>query len=294
MKILDKNVTVEEIKNDLFESKKIKFFIKREDLIHNVISGNKYRKLKYNIEEATKHYNQILSFGGSYSNHLYALSYLGSIRGMKTIGAVRGDLNTAIIKHCQSNGMKIINLDYSRYRERNNKIYINYLREQEGDFFYLPEGGTNELSVKGCEEILDKNCDCFDYICCAVGTGGTIAGILRSAKKHQKIIGFSVLKKNKNIISNILKYSNNNNFLLNNNYNFGGIGGYNDDLIMFMNNIFKNFKLKLDPIYNSKLFFGIFDLIEKNFFKKKSKILIINTGGLSGLSGFKGKSIIYV
>jgi len=195
MKILDRNVKIQEIKNDLFELKKIKLFIKREDLINNVISGNKYRKLKYNIEQASMYYNKILSFGGVHSNHLHSLSFLGKETGIKTIGLVRGHVNTSTIEYCKSNNMKIVNLDYSKYRDRYKIKYIDFLKTKLGDFFYLPEGGTNEMAVKGCEEILDERCIYFDYICCCVGTGGTISGILRSGKKNQKIIGISVLKK---------------------------------------------------------------------------------------------------
>ena len=294
MKNFNQNVKIKEIKNDLFNSKKIQVFIKREDLIHDFISGNKYRKLKYNINNAVLYYNQILSFGGAHSNHLYSLSYLGLINKIKTIGVVRGNTLTPTIKYCKSNNMKIVNLNYSDYRDRYKKNTIDMLRDKFGDFFYLPEGGTNEMAVKGCEEIIDERCYSFDYVCCCVGTGGTVSGILRSVKQHQKVIGFSVLKKNTSILENICKYSKINNFSLNENYSFGGIGKYNVDLINFMNYFFQHYDIKLDHIYNSKMFFGVFDLAKKNFFKKNSKILVLNTGGLNGLSGLNDNNLLYV
>ena len=190
----------------------LKIFMKREDLIHPIISGNKFRKLKYNLKKLKKNKNSLLiTFGGAFSNHLLAVAYLGKIEGIKTLAIVRGEelknskLNTTLQK-CSDFGMKFEFVSREKYRERNSNKYNYELQNKFKNAYIVPEGGTNILGVKGCEEILsesDKNF--FDVVCVPVGSGGTFSGLINSSLEKQKILGFSALN-NSNISEVINKF----------------------------------------------------------------------------------------
>ncbi len=188
--------------NLVLSDNSITLSIKREDLIHPFISGNKYRKLKYNIQEAQSlKLKSLLTFGGAFSNHIAAVAYAGKTYGFKTIGVIRGDelrekkdLNPTL-EFAKSCGMEFKFVTREAYRNKNNTDYITSLRNQFGNFYLIPEGGTNELAVKGCEEILAEQDEQFDYICCSVGTGGTISGIINSVKNTSEGIRFSCIKR---------------------------------------------------------------------------------------------------
>jgi len=281
----------------LLEDKNIELFVKREDKIHPLVSGNKFRKLKYNIQQAKSlEQDTLLTFGGAFSNHIAATAFAGKSDGLKTIGIIRGDelaldfqntlANNSTLKQAHENGMQLKFVSREMYREKSSERFINQLKVDFGDFYLIPEGGTNHLAVKGCEEILTVKDDKFDYICVAVGTGGTISGLIKSAKKHQKVIGFPALKGNflqKEIESFVDKI---NDWQLIYEYHFGGYAKYNQSLISFINRFKEETKIPLDPIYTGKMLFGIVDLIKNNYFLENSKILVIHTGGLQGVNGF--------
>tara|TARA_B110001450_G_scaffold51679_1_gene48304 strand:- start:4679 stop:5599 length:921 start_codon:yes stop_codon:yes gene_type:complete len=265
-----------------------KIYFKREDLIHPIISGNKFRKLKYNIKEALKiNKTHLISFGGAYSNHLLALSYIGKLYGLSTLGIIRGEellkkkLNSTLQK-CNDFGMKFIYVSREEYRKRNHKKYIDSLQKLYKDSFIIPEGGTNHLGVKGCEEILTKKDEDFDVICCPVGSGGTISGLINSKNKNQKVLGFSALKASgiNNVISNFV---NNNNWELYDDVFFGGYSKVDNRLVSFINETYSSTGVLLDPIYNSKMLFRIINLILIDKWIYGDKILIINTGGLQSV-----------
>jgi len=270
--------------------------IKREDEIHPYISGNKYRKLKYNLIEAkAKGNNTLLSFGGAYSNHISALSYAGKKFDFETIGVIRGEeLGTALgetlknnqtLKFAHENGMRLKFISRAQYRLKESVEFIADLRDEFGDFFLIPEGGTNSFAVKGCEEILTPKDRDYDFICVSVGTGGTISGLINSAFDGQKILGFQSLKGDF-LEDEIRKYSTeNNNWSLINDYHFGGYAKINKNLISFINEFYQQTTIPLDPVYTGKMMFGIMDLIKKNYFKRNSKILAVHTGGLQGIAG---------
>ena len=282
------------------EEKGISLTVKREDELHPFISGNKYRKLKYNLLLAKqKGFTTLLSFGGAYSNHISALSYAGKMHGFKTIGIIRGeelgvDLGTTLdvnptLKFAHENGMRFKFISRGAYRRKTEVDFLEALRVEFGDFYEIPEGGTNALAVRGCEEILldtDKN---YDYICVSVGTGGTISGLINSASDHQTILGFPSLKGN--FLEELIRNSvmKRNNWSLNNEYHFGGYAKINEILISFINDFYQQTTIPLDPVYTGKMMFGIMDLIQKNFFKKNSRILAIHTGGLQGIEGMNKK-----
>ncbi len=275
----------------LFSKNNIHVSIKREDLIHPIVSGNKFRKLKYNLLEAkNQKKTKILTFGGAFSNHIGAVAYAGQQNGFDTVGIIRGDelfnkiQENPTLKFAQECNMKFEFVTRNQYQNKNDYEFLEYLKSKFGEFYLIPEGGTNELAIKGCEEILNYNDSEFDYICVCVGTGGTISGLINSSNINQKILGFPTLKGDflQNEIRTFVIKSN---WQLMNDYHFGGYGKINEELINFMNQFSSEFKILLDPIYTAKMVFGVIDLINKNYFPENSKILLIHSGGLQGIQG---------
>ncbi|MGK0412080.1 MAG: 1-aminocyclopropane-1-carboxylate deaminase [Polaribacter sp.] len=290
----------QEISLPVLEEKKVKLSIKREDLIHPFVSGNKFRKLKYNLEEAKKLKKKaILTFGGAYSNHVVATAVAGKLAGLKTFGIIRGDElgknltetleENSTLREAHNNGMKLQFVSREEYRQKTSFGFIEKLKNKWGDFYLIPEGGTNILAVKGCEEILTDEDKQFNYICAALGTGGTISGLINSIGKKQKVIGFPALKGNF-LSEEIKKYTiNRKNWKLQKTYHFGGYAKYNEELIRFINEFKTETNVLLDPIYTGKMVFGIIDLIKKDTFPEGTKILAIHTGGIQAIEGFNNK-----
>lgn len=283
------NQKITEFSND------VSLYIKREDLIHPFISGNKYRKLKYNLMKAKEEgQTTLLTFGGAFSNHIAAVAFAGKEYGFKTIGVIRGEELSSktnenpTLSFAQQNGMNFLFETRENYRNKDSENYINNLKSLFGNFYLIPEGGTNELAIQGCEEILTAEDNTFDYICCSVGTGGTISGLINASSAHQKVIGFPAL--NGGFLKDeISKFADNKNWELIEDYTFGGYAKTSDELIEFINSFHYRTKIPLDPVYTGKMMFGIDDLIKKNYFPKGSKILAIHTGGLQGISGMNMK-----
>ncbi|MDY7395239.1 pyridoxal-phosphate dependent enzyme [Aureibaculum sp. 2210JD6-5] len=269
----------------------VELVIKREDEIHPYISGNKYRKLKYNLLAAKEQgLDTLLTFGGAYSNHIAATASAGEKFGFKTIGIVRGEelinkfKENPTLSFAEKCGMQFKFITRNLYRNKEKTDFIDGLKKEFGNFYLIPEGGTNSLAIKGCEEILTKQDQRFDYICTSVGTGGTIAGIINSAEPHQKIIGFSSLKGDF-LNDEIARWTKKKNWELKTDYHFGGYGKINNELVTLINKFKEKTGIPLDPIYTGKMLFGIIDLVQKQQFKKGSKMLAIHTGGLQGIKG---------
>ena len=266
--------------------------LKREDQLHPFISGNKFRKLKYNLIKAKQEgYKTLLTFGGAFSNHLTATAAAGKILGFNTIGVVRGEEDRKFnlsLQFCQHQGMTLHRISREDYRLKNLPEFITHLKIKFGRFYLLPEGGTNSLAIKGCKEILTDDDTPFDLIACSVGTGGTLAGLIESALPHQKVLGFSALK-NQKIEEKIKKWTIKQNWTINRDYTFGGYAKVSPELIYFINRFNKNFKTPLDPVYTGKLLFGIFDLIKNKKWVGGKKILVIHTGGIQGIEGMNQK-----
>lgn len=269
--------------------------IRREDLIHPFISGNKFRKLKYNLVQAkAENQETLLTFGGAFSNHIAAAAYAGKEQGFKTIGIIRGDeLESKImvnptLKFAQECGMRFKFITREDYRHKTEEEFIEILKQEFGNFYLVPEGGTNEFAVKGCGEILTEEDSQYDFICCAVGTGGTISGLINSILPHQKVLGFPALKGDF-LKEEIRKFAQKENWELITEYHFGGYGKVNPELIAFINRFYAENSIPLDPIYTAKMVFGVMDLIEKNYFPENSKILLIHTGGIQGIAGMNLK-----
>lgn len=273
----------------------ISLTIKRDDLNHPFVSGNKLRKLKYNLLQAKAENQQtVLTFGGAFSNHIAAVAHAGKEQGFKTIGVIRGDElfdkieENPTLRFAQENGMQFEFVTREDYRHKSEISFIEKLKSKFGDFYLVSEGGTNELAVKGCEEILTDEDAVFDYICCAVGTGGTISGLINSALPHQKILGFPALKGDF-LTDEIRIFAKQDNWNLISDYHFGGYGKVNLELIEFINTFLEDTKVPLDPIYTGKMVYGVIDLIHKNYFPEHSKIILIHTGGLQGIEGMNIK-----
>jgi len=269
----------------------IEIYIKREDLLHPYISGNKFRKLKYNVQKAIEIGSELLiTFGGAYSNHILATAAAGKEYGIATLGVIRGEeLESKVSENptlslANEFGMQFLFVSREVYSKKEEASFIEDLIKKYKKSYILPEGGTNDLAIKGCEEILIEEDASFDYVCCAVGTGGTISGIINTSKEHQKIIGFSALKGD--FLSDVIrKFVSKSNWYINNEYHFGGYGKVTNELITFLNNFYNSTSIPLDPIYTGKMVYGIFDMIQKNKFPENSKILLIHTGGLQGIKG---------
>lgn len=284
----------------ILEEKKIELFIKREDLIHPYISGNKFRKLKYNLDEAIKlKKKSLLTFGGAFSNHIVATAVAGELAGLKTFAVIRGEelgLNLAktleenpTLRRAHESGMKFHFVSREVYRQKTSFGFIEKMKNKWGDFYLIPEGGTNIFGVQGCEEILSAEDKKFNIICCAVGTGGTIAGLINGSRRNQKLIGFPALKGNF-LSEEIKKYATNSKkWRLQKDYTFGGYAKHTDELIGFINDFNKQTGILLDPVYTGKMMFGILDLIKKDYFEENTKIVAIHTGGIQGIDGVNQK-----
>lgn len=276
----------------------VELHILREDEIHPTISGNKFRKLKYNLEEFKKgNYDSILTFGGAYSNHISAVAAAGKEFRIKTIGIIRGEEivdkihENPTLTFAQNCRMDLHFISRENYRNKNNDDFIQDLKTQFGNIYILPEGGTNEFAVKGCEEILGKDTENFDFICCAIGTGGTISGIINSSENHQEILGFPALKGADFLMDEINNFTSRSNWRLIPEFHFGGYGKVNDELLDFINDFKSRFDVTLDPVYTGKMMFGIMKLMNEGHFPKETKILTVHTGGLQGIEGMNQKLI---
>lgn len=260
--------------------------VKRLDLVHPTISGNKFFKLKYNLIEARKlGYTQLLSFGGAYSNHIYALAQAAHEYGFDSIGIIRGEelqdqalnpmLTTAI-----KLGMQLQFINRQDYRRKHTPEFLAKLQQRYPNAYIIPEGGSNVLAIKGTAEILkDFDRENFDVICCAVGTGGTIAGLINASSPQQKVIGFSALKGDF-LNDEVQKWTTKNNWQIIADDTFGGYAKYDQRLLNFMENMQQKYQLPLEPIYTGKAFYQLWQLIQQGYFTASTRILFIHTGGL--------------
>jgi len=269
--------------------------LKPDYLIHPTVSGNKYRKLKYNLQKVqSENYKGILTFGGAFSNHIAATAAAGMVLNIPTVGVIRGEelaskkeLNSTL-NYAKSCGMHLEYVSRSDYKQKNDPAYLKLLLENFKNFYVIPEGGTNGLAIKGCQEILSQEDLTFDIICCAVGTGGTIAGLINSSLPTQKIIGFPALKGGF-LNEDICKFASQSNWELWDAYHFGGYAKVDSKLITFMNHFKSTYKIPLDPVYTAKMMYGIFDAIQTGKIPKNAKVLAIHTGGLQGVEGMNLK-----
>ncbi|MEL7241429.1 MAG: pyridoxal-phosphate dependent enzyme [Cyanobacteria bacterium J06573_2] len=297
--MFNKPSPLQQLQDELLTKRGIHLFIKRDDLIHPQISGNKWRKLKYNLQAAKEQeYKRLLTFGGAYSNHIAATAAAGKIFGFDTIGVIRGELVKPLnptLDLAQNQGMKLVFVDRKEYREEKTKIAAR-LQNDFGRCYVIPEGGSNTLAVRGCVEIVAEVREQLgglpDYFCVSSGTGGTAAGLVVASAGMSLIKVFPALKGDffiKDEINSLVWESvgeSYDNWQLITDYHFGGYTKWNQNLIDFINDIYQKFSLQIDPIYTGKLFYGVWNEIQKGNFKDNSTIVVIHTGGLQGIFGF--------
>ncbi len=283
---------IQEIFDPLLDQHGIRLLVKREDQNHTTISGNKWWKLKYNLEEARRlNKKTLLTFGGAYSNHIYATAAAAKECGIQSIGIIRGEealpLNPTL-RFAIDQGMKIHYITREDYRRKSEHEFINDLRAQYGDFYLIPEGGTNHLAVKGTTEFAAQYLSKieFDYLFLAMGTGGTMAGVINGLEGKNKIVGIPVLKNGGFLADEIKPYLNKeySNWSLLTEYHHGGYAKTTSALMDFIKKMGSQHRLPLDQVYTGKLLWGVFEEIKKGSFRRGTTLLVLHSGGLQGAS----------
>lgn len=276
----------------------VQLFLLRTDLNHEQISGNKLYKLHYNLEEANRLTKKtLLTFGGAFSNHIAATAAAGKEHGFKTIGIIRGERPEALnptLRLAIENGMILQFVNREIYKQRNNTAFLEQLQQEYPDAYIIPEGGANQLGIKGCKAITSTIQIPFDVIACACGTGSTLAGISLSLQENQRALGFQVLKGEGYLKKEMGKWlegeeNQRNNWEICEDYHFGGYAKVSSDLIDFAVGFERQHGIRLDYVYTAKLMFGLFDLLTKNYFGRGQTIIAVHTGGLQGNQGFSYK-----
>ena len=280
----------QQIFSELYLNNEIEVFIKRLDLIDPFISGNKLFKLKHNVDRALfQKKNMLITFGGAFSNHILATAAYTKKKNIDCLAIVRGEeyyeLNP-LLTLAKEYGMKFSFVSRKEYAKRNDNNYVSELIRKYKKAFIVPEGGNNKLGVLGAEEILEKQDKSFDYIICPIGTGATLSGIVNSSNRSQKVIGINCINDTKDINKNISQKTNKNNWEIINEFNFGGFAKFDNLLTEYLKKFKLNYKITLDLNYTTKMFFGFEKLIERRYFHRKSKVLLIHTGGTYGNLGF--------
>lgn len=293
------NITLQKVVLPGLSDRGIDLHVLRLDVIHPQISGNKWFKLKYNLEHAlNNNFKTIITFGGAYSNHIVACAAACNYYQLNAVGIIRGDrvvpLNHSLM-FAEQCGMQLNFVSRKDYKLKREEEFINSIKEQYPDAYIIPEGGANKLAVIGCAEIYEYIPDDTELITLACGTASTMAGIVSAAKSYQKVMGFSVLKGGEFLRQNLCEFLNetelvDQNFSINTEYHFGGYAKFNQQLIDFINYFYGHTNIPLDFVYTGKMMYGLLDLINKDEIKQK-KIVAIHTGGLQGNYSVKEKFI---
>lgn len=282
---------LQKIDLDIFKEKQLSVFVKRDDLIHPFISGNKYRKLFYGLKDfKNRNVQTLVTFGGAFSNHIHAFAFACHQNNIQSIGIIRGEelqnqpLNDTLSFAVQ-HGMKLVFVSRKEYKRRNDQDYLEELKLKYNAEI-VPEGGSLDSATLGLIDMVNEinQQQHFDFICTPCGTGGTIAGIVAGLSPEQQCLGFLALKGIDNDIKQkISSQTKNENYTLISDFDFGGYAKYNQELIDFLKQLKKDTNIQFDQVYNGKMMFGLFKLIESDYFKPNTKICIIHTGGLQGL-----------
>jgi 1-aminocyclopropane-1-carboxylate deaminase len=277
-----------EIRDARVESRGVRLYLKRDDLIHAELPGNKWRKLKYNIGAArTQEMSTLLTFGGAYSNHIRATAAAGHYFGFDTIGVIRGEerlpLNSTL-QYATNHGMRLTYMDRHAYREKTDSSVIADLRAHFGNFYLIPEGGSNALAVKGCKELVDEIDVDFDVICCPCGTGGTLAGISAALRRGQRAVGFSALRGGTFLVDDVAELQRQSigvvldNWSIEIEFHFGGFARRTLQLNEFITLFEQLHGITLDWVYVAKMMYGIFALTDRGAFNPGDGIVAVITG----------------
>ncbi len=284
---------IHQIKNQLFEDKGIEVFIKRDDLIHPIISGNKWRKLKYVLKRAqSENKTHLVTFGGAFSNHLLATAAAAAKFGFKATGIVRGErVNNDTLFLCRLHGMELLFTDRESYKDKAMLFEKHFVGDNEA--FFIDEGGASPDGAKGCSELINELSETYDHIFCACGTGTTAAGIVNGIQNHNLPTVFHAVPVFKNggfIKDEIDRFlTSPANYQLHLDYHFGGYGKTDSRLIEFIKQFVASTGILIEPVYTGKMLYALYDLAGKNYFKPGSRILAIHSGGIWGLLGMKDK-----
>jgi 1-aminocyclopropane-1-carboxylate deaminase len=279
---------VEEIDDDRLAAAGVRLLLKRDDLIHPELPGNKWRKLKYNLEAArTAGATTLLTFGGAYSNHIRAAAAAGALFGFETVGVIRGEAHDSLnpsLRFAVDRGMRLTYLDRQTYRRKTEPEVVDGLRERFGDFYLLPEGGSNALAVRGCAELVEEIAEDFDVVSCAVGTGGTLAGLAAGLAPHQQALGFASLQGGDFLSDDVAALQRaalgepTQNWRIETGYHFGGYARSKPELVAFIDDFESRHGLRLDRIYVAKMMYGVYDLVARGRFATGTKIVAVVTG----------------
>jgi 1-aminocyclopropane-1-carboxylate deaminase len=279
---------VVELDDDVLARHGVSLYLKRDDLIHPEIPGNKWRKLKHNISAATDlGHDTLLTFGGAYSNHIRATAAAGYYFGFSTIGVVRGEKHAPLnpsLAYAASRGMRLVYLDRATYRRKNTEEIVRALHEEFGDFYLLPEGGSNELAAQGCAEVPREIDLDFDVICCPCGTGGTLGGIAAGLRAGQRAIGFSALKGGQFLAAEVEELqrrafgAGSGNWTIEYDFHCGGFAKKPLELQAFIDAFKERHGLVLDWVYVAKMMYGIFALARKGALERGARVVAVITG----------------
>lgn len=292
---------VQVISHPLLKMAKVTLSIKRDDLLHPDISGNKWRKLKYNLDYAkNNNITQLLSFGGAFSNHIHALAAAGFHFNFKTTGIIRGEAHYAsnpTLSQAQRWHMQLKFVDRKTYRLRDNQDYLNALQLQYPDAYLIPEGGSNQLALRGVEEVISELTEQIqppiDHVFTATGSAGTLSGLISGAIKHApetQIHGVAVLKNAdylKKTIKNFIPQHQQINWHLHTQFHEGGYAKVTPHLANFCSQFTAQTKIPIEPVYTGKMLYGLWQLIAQGYFPAGTHIVALHTGGLQGLAGLK-------
>ena len=280
------------LQSTLLDEHGVTLAVKRLDLVHPVISGNKWYKLKYNLLYAKQQgYRTVLSFGGAYSNHIHALAGACAELGLRAIGVIRGEPHhplNATLQFAVQQGMKLHYMSRSEYRNKHTGEVIDQLRAQFGDFYLIPEGGSNSLALRGVAELVAELDNSFDLLCCACGSGGTLAGLIAGLQGDKAVEGFAALKGADFLHQDVNRlllegeYPGWDNWQLQLDYHFGGFAKTTPELLEFIRRFEEEHMIPLEPLYTAKMFFGLFERIAQGAYPAGTRIVALHTGGLQG------------
>ncbi|MCF2857508.1 pyridoxal-phosphate dependent enzyme [Pseudoalteromonas sp. SMS1] len=290
---------VQRINHPLLRDKKVTLLVKRDDLLHPTVQGNKWRKLKYNLIELKRlNRSAILTFGGPFSNHLYATAMASKLFNIPAHIIVRGphlDMQNPTLRFAKACGVNLHAVTRLEYRQRSDNAYLQDLATQFPNTYIVPEGGSNQFALQGCKE-LALSLPNADYVCCAVGSGGTLAGILSGLPTSTQALGMCVLKGAEYLSQEVCRLNPNaasqQNWQLMHQFHDGGYGKFSDAQWAFCQQMKQDHALPLEPIYTGKMMFGLWQLIEQSYFPEHSTIVAIHTGGLQGLDGLRYRNLI--
>jgi len=289
MGTIDENkVIIQSLQNDWCCNKVAAADMLRLDLVHPVVSGNKWFKLRLNMKHAVESgAKNIVTFGGGYSNHLISTAYIARMFGIHAIGIVRGkyDVLTPTLQACKDEGMELIFISKEDYKSKDEPDWEKKLAEHFDELFIIPEGGANEWGRAGAGLIGRFINDSYTHVAVSVGTGTTLIGLKNKISAHRQLLGFAPMKQGAYLheyINSHIHADNNNNWQLFDEWHFGGFGKWNDELVSFMNDFYRVNNIPLDIVYTSKMMYGLQQMILSDFFPKDARILCIHTGGLQG------------